>query len=156
MLIGFYILCAILSIKSQELFELAYCEESHMLFDPLLFTQKSYKWNSWGGPKGRSIEPDFCMKETIPATCFLSQIFPTLPFSFPHGATSPSGPGPPQYRGFTITLRHTTFGNTLLDGSSALRRDLYQTTHSIHKRHSCSRRDSYPQSQQAKGRRSKP
>jgi hypothetical protein len=27
---------------------------------------------------------------------------------FPHGATAPNGPGPPHYRGFTITLRHTT------------------------------------------------
>jgi hypothetical protein len=25
-----------------------------------------------------------------------------------HGATAPSGPGPPLYQGFTITLRHTT------------------------------------------------
>ena len=24
-----------------------------------------------------------------------------------HGATAPSGPGPPHFRGFTITLRHT-------------------------------------------------
>ena len=34
---------------------------------------------------------------------------------FPHGSTAPSGPGPPQYRGFTITLRHTTLGKTPLD-----------------------------------------
>jgi len=27
---------------------------------------------------------------------------------FFHGATTPSGPGLPHYRGFTITLRHTT------------------------------------------------
>jgi hypothetical protein len=26
---------------------------------------------------------------------------------FIHGATAPSGPGHPHYRGFTITLRHT-------------------------------------------------
>ena len=30
------------------------------------------------------------------------------------GATAPSGPGYPHYRGFTITLRHTTFGRTPL------------------------------------------
>jgi hypothetical protein len=29
------------------------------------------------------------------------------------GATAPRGPGP-HYRGFTITLRHTTFGRTPL------------------------------------------
>ena len=33
-----------------------------------------------------------------------------LPFF--HGATAPSRPGPPHYRGFTITLRHTTLGRT--------------------------------------------
>jgi hypothetical protein len=32
-----------------------------------------------------------------------------------HGATVASGPGPPPYRGFTVTLRNTTLGKTLLD-----------------------------------------
>ena len=32
-----------------------------------------------------------------------------------HVATAPSGPGPPHSRGFTITLRHITFGRTPLD-----------------------------------------
>jgi len=31
------------------------------------------------------------------------------------GALPPSGPGPPQNRGFTIILRHTTLGKTPLD-----------------------------------------
>jgi hypothetical protein len=31
---------------------------------------------------------------------------------FFHGATAPSGPGPPHCRGFTITLRHTALGRT--------------------------------------------
>jgi len=31
-----------------------------------------------------------------------------------HGATAPSGPGPPHYRGFKITLRHNTLGRTPL------------------------------------------
>jgi hypothetical protein len=48
---------------------------------------------------------------------------------FFHGATAPSGPGLPHYRGFTITLRHTTIGRTPLDEGSARRRDLYLTTH---------------------------
>jgi hypothetical protein len=26
----------------------------------------------------------------------------------PRGATAPSGPGPPHYRGFAVTLRHHT------------------------------------------------
>jgi hypothetical protein len=53
---------------------------------------------------------------------------------FSNGATAPSGPGPPHYRGFTITLRHNTLGRTPLDERSAQRRDLYLTTHNSHKR----------------------
>jgi len=54
-------------------------------------------------------------------------------YFFYHGATAPSGPGPPHYRGFTITLRHATAGRTPLDEWSARRRDLYRTTHNTHK-----------------------
>jgi hypothetical protein len=53
---------------------------------------------------------------------------------FSNGATAPSGPGPPHYRGFTITLRHTALGRTPLDEWSARRRDLYLTTHNTYKR----------------------
>ena len=49
------------------------------------------------------------------------------------GAIVPSGSAP-HYRGFNITLRHATFGRTLLDGWSARRRDLYLPTHNTHKR----------------------
>jgi hypothetical protein len=55
-------------------------------------------------------------------------------FVFPHGATAPSGTGPPHHQGFTITLRHTTLGRTPLDEGPARRRDLYLTTHNSHKR----------------------
>jgi hypothetical protein len=55
--------------------------------------------------------------------------------AFFYGATAPSGPAPQYYRGFTITLRHTTLGRTPLDEWSARRRDLYLTTHHTHKRH---------------------
>jgi len=34
---------------------------------------------------------------------------------FYHGATASSGPGPPYYRDFTITLRHSTLGRAPLD-----------------------------------------
>ena len=44
-----------------------------------------------------------------------------------------SGPWP-YLRGFTITLRHTTFGRTSLDEWSARIRDLYLTKHTTHKR----------------------
>jgi hypothetical protein len=47
---------------------------------------------------------------------------------------SRSRPRTTQYRGFTITLRHTTLGRTPLDEWSARRRDQYLTTHSTHKR----------------------
>ena len=52
---------------------------------------------------------------------------------FFHGATTSSKPGPPHCRGFTITLRHTTFGMSTLDGWSARRRDPYLTKHNTHK-----------------------
>jgi hypothetical protein len=47
--------------------------------------------------------------------------------------TASSWPAP-HYRGFTITLRHTTFGTTPLNEWSAWRRDLYLTTHNTYKR----------------------
>jgi hypothetical protein len=52
---------------------------------------------------------------------------------FPNGTTAPSDPGPPHYRGFTITLRHTSLGRTPLDEWSARRRDLDLTTQNTHK-----------------------
>ena len=57
-----------------------------------------------------------------------------------HGATARIRPGPPRYRGFIITLRHTTPGRTLLDEWSASCRDLYLTTHTTVTRdwHPCS------------------
>jgi len=35
--------------------------------------------------------------------------------NFSQGAETPSEPGPPQYQGSTITLRHTTLGRTPVD-----------------------------------------
>ena len=61
---------------------------------------------------------------------------PGVLFSF-YGATAPSGPGPPPYRSFTITHKHTTFSRTPLDEWSARRRELYLTTHNTHKRQTC-------------------
>jgi hypothetical protein len=59
--------------------------------------------------------------------------FQRIFFFFFNGATTPSGAGPPHYRGFTITLRHNTLSRTPLDEWSARRRDLYLTTHNTHK-----------------------
>jgi hypothetical protein len=36
-------------------------------------------------------------------------------FGFLHGSTVHSVPQPPHYRGFAITLRHTTLGTTPLE-----------------------------------------
>ena len=47
---------------------------------------------------------------------------------FYRGATFPSGPRPPYYRGFTIILRHTTLGRTSLDKWSARHTDKRQTS----------------------------
>ena len=53
---------------------------------------------------------------------------------FYHCATALSRPRPSYYRGFTITLRHTTVGRTPLEEWSACRRDLYLATHKTLKR----------------------
>ena len=55
-------------------------------------------------------------------------------FFFFHIETAPSGPRPPHYRGFTITLRHITFRRTPLEEWSVRRRDLYLSTHNTQKR----------------------
>ena len=47
---------------------------------------------------------------------------------------SPSGPGPPHYRGFTITLRLTTLRRTPFDQCSARGGDPYVTAHGTQKR----------------------
>jgi hypothetical protein len=62
-------------------------------------------------------------------------------------ATDPSGPGLPQYRGFT--LRHTTLTRSPLDKWSARSRNLYLITHNTQiDRRPFPQRDSNPQSQQ--------
>ena len=61
----------------------------------------------------------------------------TFSSSFFHGATAPSGPKPPHFRGFMITVRHTTVAKTSLDDWSASRSDLYPKTHNTHDRHPC-------------------
>jgi hypothetical protein len=44
--------------------------------------------------------------------------------TFLHGTTDHVGPGPSHYRGFAITLRHTTLSRTSLDDWSVRRREL--------------------------------
>jgi hypothetical protein len=50
-----------------------------------------------------------------------------LIYLFIHGATTRSGLRLPRYRGFTITLRHTTLSRNPLDELSVRRRDADNT-----------------------------
>ena len=43
------------------------------------------------------------------------QIKSTMGICSSHRATAPGEPAPPHYRRFTVTLRHTKLGRTLLD-----------------------------------------
>jgi len=100
--------------------------------------------------------------------CYCSQCCTTCPkpetqlvhapkfYFFLPWRNSHSRPRSLHYRGFIVTLRHITVGRTPLDERSALRTDLYLTTHNTYKRHSCPRWDSKPQTQQASGRRPTP
>ena len=65
-----------------------------------------------------------------PTRCFSHNV--KVPFFY--GLTAHNGPRPPHYRGFTMTLRHTTLGSTPLDELSARRTDLYLTTRNTHKK----------------------
>ena len=78
------------------------------------------------------IEIFFACRQSMPViqllTWTLRRIKCLVSFNFFYnGATAPSGRGPPHYRGFTSTLRHTTLSVTPLDEWSARRRDLYLT-----------------------------
>jgi hypothetical protein len=63
----------------------------------------------------------------------------TVPPTSSSGSTAPRGPGPPQFRGFTITVTHTTLGRIPLDESSARRRDLYLAKYNANRRRTSAR-----------------
>ena len=84
----------------------------------------------------------------FPLVCQFAEIASTMElitgdFTYRHWYSSSSrpdsftGPKLPHYRGFPITLRHTTLGRTPLDEVSARPRDLYLTTHNNQNRPSC-------------------
>jgi hypothetical protein len=77
-------------------------------------------------------------------------------FSFFLWRNSPQWARASSFLRFLDHIQRTTVGRTPLDEWSAHRKDLYLTTHNIHNRHPCPRRDSNPQSQQASGRRPTP
>jgi hypothetical protein len=74
------------------------------------------------------------MKPSSVASYVIYINYPPIYFP-PHGTRASSVPGPPHYRGFTITLRHITLSRIPLDEWSAQQRDFYLTTHNIKKRH---------------------
>ena len=53
-----------------------------------------------------------CYYDLFSLTVRTESIIKQWHISFIRGATAPSGPGPPHYRGFVITLRHSTFDRT--------------------------------------------
>jgi len=53
-------------------------------------------------------------------------------FIFLMALQPPSGPRPPHYRGFMITLRHVTLSTFLLDECSARRKNIYLATNYSH------------------------
>jgi hypothetical protein len=74
-------------------------------------------------------------------------------YFFSSGAAAPSVPGPPNYRGFTITLRHTPHLVGLLwtGDQPHAETSTWQHTTLTRDGHLCPRGDSNPQSQQANG-----
>jgi hypothetical protein len=64
----------------------------------------------------------------------LYRLWTILNIFFPMARQPLGGLGCLIFRGFTITLRHTTVGRTPLDEWSARRTDLYLTTHNTHNR----------------------
>jgi len=77
--------------------------------------------------------PSFC-------TCLVNLTLPDLAilhvilYYFYHGAMVPSRPRPAHYRGFMITLIHTTLGRTPLGEWLARPSDICLTAHNTHKR----------------------
>ena len=106
------------------------------LTKPMMLDQSKRKWlkwyrTSWIGKhkKQRSIQAST-------PTPFMAHAVRDWLISLPPRMTQqpPSGPGPPHYRGYMITLRHTTLDRTPLDQLSARRRNLYLNSHNTDKR----------------------
>jgi hypothetical protein len=75
-----------------------------------------------------------------------TRVFMPSLLHFFHGAMAAGRPGPPYYRGFTITLRHTSLGKTLLDEwlpDAKISTWIHRTL--TWYRYPCPRRDSNPQ-----------
>ena len=106
----------------------------HFLYEPLVGLRRDGRRCTWllfcWVLSSRTWVLGIVLSDTISTLYFPNEIF-----FFYHGATAPSAPSHPHYRGFTITLRHITVGRTPLDEWSAGHGDLYLTTHND--RHPC-------------------
>ena len=96
--------------SSTSLISSTYCTQEHSgvapdtgercLIKPRLFYRDANSRTLKG--KTQKFEIIFHILVRVPSIC--------------RGKTAPREPGPPQYRGFTFTLRHTTLVRTPLDG----------------------------------------
>jgi hypothetical protein len=108
------------------------------IYDPQKTGWPNYTLKHWvarglGSATSRS-HNDFEPCDSLLSYCFTHYVLIKC-----NGARAPSGPGPPHYRSFTITLRHTTLSRTLLDKWSARRGDLSTRQHTTltRDRHPC-------------------
>ena len=109
---------------------------SRSLFFPRIFPTTVVMFSSWRGLHNKSLTQAnvICKwrKQIVGEDDSTQKLFWHLA-AF-HGTTVLSGQGSPHYRGFTITLRHTTLRRTPLVEWLARRKDLYLTTNNNHKR----------------------
>ena len=85
------------------------CQHFHLIYLNVMFTHIIFirylsVWRTWFYVIGRLVD---IRSRSLRSVCFLVLVFP-------HGTTTRIGPRPPHYRGFMITLRHTTLGRTPL------------------------------------------
>ena len=96
----------------------------------LLFTQFSVNIHNFHCRNSNVFDEQGVLPQTR-WTCYVISVTRISFVFFFFDATVPSGPGP-HYQGFTITLRHITFGKNPLQKWSAIRSDLYLATHNSH------------------------
>jgi len=88
---------------------------------------KSIRWIQSHAPSILATKTDWLVMCTVIINSYCESNFLFLQ------GTIDNGSGPPHYRGFTITLRHTTLGRIHVYEWSARRRDLNLTTHNTQK-----------------------
>ena len=97
-------------------------DSSGSFLTQVIATRKKHELMRW--------KRHYCYYRTPITNATTLNIRPQL---FRHGATAPSAPGPQNYRGFTITLRHSTLGSTPMEKRSGRHRYIYLKTHNTDK-----------------------